>query len=419
MGVKVKISRYYGYIKNTGVYLFASILSSLLSLLINPLLAANLSPDDYGIIGYYGGFSSLFQPLIGFFILDYFLRKYFVYSEVERINLRNIVVKLYFYFSGSIALLCFVILCFYNYSNHVIVPTLPYATVFILESYILVIYNLKLAEYKMAGESIKFLKLSVFYGVMIAICSILLVVFLKLGAWGKMLASFLASFIIFIYCMGKYRPAFRCKIDKDVFFEIIKYASPLVLAGLLGFFSKGFDKVILERQGDLHILGIYSVGFSMACYLDTFANAVKSTFQPDVYNALAEKNFRKLLKTMIVVISSVVIIVLIFLLLCPLLIKILFAGRYDAAIPYARVLSLSVITSTIYYQISQATYGSGLSNLTLINKIIGTVLTIALYSVLIPLYGSIGAAWGVVLSYLIYALSNIILLMLNRNKFLK
>lgn len=413
------ISKYGRYLKNTGIYLFASILSSIISLLINPFLAANLSPEDYGTIGYYGGFSALFQPLIGFFILDYFLRKYFVLAENKRQELRNMVVKLYICFSGIIALGCLVLLCIYNYSSDVIVPTFPYAVIFIMESYVLTIYNLRLAEYKMAGESIKFLKLSLSYGIILAICSICLVVLLKMGALGKMLASLIASFSVFIYCLSKYKGVFKCKIEKEIFLDILRYASPLVFAGLLGFFSKGFDKVLLERQGDLQNLGIYSVGFTMACYLDTFATAVKSTFQPDTYNALAEKNLKKLLKTMIIVIGSVAIIVLVFLFLCPILITILFAGRYDAAIPYARILSLSIISSTVYYQISQATYGSGLSNLTLINKIIGTVLTIALYSVLIPKFGSIGAAWGVVVSYIVYAISNVILLAFNKKKFLK
>jgi O-antigen/teichoic acid export membrane protein len=419
MQLKAIVERYSGHIKNTGIYLLSSVLSSLFSLLINPLLAKNLSPEDYGIIGYYGGFSALFSPLIGYFILDFFLRKYFLYSPDDRLRLRNIVVKLYVIFSGLIALGCFIALYLYNYCAQVIVPTMPYAAIFILESYILTFYNLRLAEYKMAGESTKFLKLSLANGVLIASFSVLLVVILKMGAFGKMLASFTASFTVFAYCFSKYRGAIKCKIDKAIFKEIIHYSSPLVFAGLLGFFSKGYDKVLLERQGDLSNLGIYSVGFTMACYLDTFSSAVKSTFQPDVYKALAEKNFTKLLKTMLIVIGFVAFIVVSFWLVCPFLIKILFAGRYDAAIPFARILSLSILTSTIYYQISQATYGSGLSNLTLINKIIGTILTIFLYTLLIPHYGTIGAAWSVVLSYLIYALSNVILLLLNKKKFLR
>jgi O-antigen/teichoic acid export membrane protein len=247
----------------------------------------------------------------------------------------------------------------------------------------------------------------------------LFVVVIKWGALGKMLATLLVGILLSAYCLFSYRDVFKISIDYSRIKPIIKYSFPLVLAGTLGFFTTGFDKVLLERQKDLYSLGIYSVAVQMSGFIDVFATAIKTTFQPDIYQAISEKNMKRLTKTILLNVGLVSIIVFLFILFCPILIHLLTAGRYDASTGLARILSLSVITSTIYYQISQATYGSGLSNLTLINKIIGSVLSALLFIVMIPQFGAIGAAWSMVLSFLIYATGNVILLYINRNKFLK
>ena len=82
----------------------------------------------------------------------------------------------------------------------------------------------------------------------------------------------------------------------------------------------------------------------------------------------------------------------------------------------SRIVSLSVLTSTIYYQVSQFTYGTGHSKLTLINKIVGTVINIGLITWLIKSYGAMGAAWSTVLGFLVFAVGNLFMLFIIRKK---
>ena len=57
-------AKYSAYIKNSSVYLLATIISSIIGVAINPLLALNLSPEDYAIVGYYTGYSTLFTEYL-------------------------------------------------------------------------------------------------------------------------------------------------------------------------------------------------------------------------------------------------------------------------------------------------------------------------------------------------------------------
>lgn len=67
----------------------------------------------------------------------------------------------------------------------------------------------------------------------------------------------------------------------------------------------------------------------------------------------------------------------------------------------------------LYYSMSQVTVAMGYTTITLWNKIIGSVLSIATFSLLIPVYGATGAAWGVVISYVYFFIGNVIMVIIK------
>jgi len=404
------------YTKNAGVYLLASLISSILAVLVNPLMALNLSPEDYAVSTYYTSFGLLYTPVLGFFVTDFYLRKYYVLSKEALFNLKGNVIKIFLFFSGIVSLLCLLGLFAFVKGTQVSFDFWPYAPLAVLTNYVGLIYSFQLAEYKIARNAKSFFWASVIWGVIGVVLSLLFVVVAKMGAVGKMVATFLGSFFPFIWCLIKNKEFLGVRFDKEIFRQIFLYGYPLVLAAMLSYFSHGYDKVLLERGGDIEALGYYSVACSMAAYITIFSNALKSTFQPDMYKAIAQKSVRRSVAVGGLVILAVGLIVIVFIIFCPWLIKILTAGRYVQSTQMSRIVSLSVLTSTLYYQISQFTYGTGHSKLTLINKIIGTAINIALITFLIRNYGAVGAAWSTVLGFLVFAVGNLILLLIVRKK---
>jgi len=73
--IHILINNYYknyqSYFKNAFIYLFASIFTSAIRVLINPVMAKNLTYEDYAIIGYFNSFSTLFLPILNFSIISY------------------------------------------------------------------------------------------------------------------------------------------------------------------------------------------------------------------------------------------------------------------------------------------------------------------------------------------------------------
>lgn len=419
MTFRLDKSRFKTYFETAGIYLFASLISSFLGVLVNPLLAMNLTPEDYAVSTYYTSFGFLYAPVMGFFITDFFLRKYYHLSKEDLFVLKGNIIKLLLGFSGFVSILCLIGLFAYVKGTNVSFDFAPYAILAVLQTYFTLLYSFQLAEFKIARRAKEYFRLSVVFGVANVLLTLFLVVVLKLGAVGKMTASFTGGLCAFVWVLFNNKEYLKVKFNKEVFKQVFLYGYPLVLAAMLSYFTNGYDKNLLERGGDIVSLGYYSVACSIAAYLDVFANAIKGTFQPDMYQAISQRKIKKALGVASVVILSVAVLVCLFVLFCPFLINILTAGRYMQSAQMCRIVSLSVLTSSIYYQVSQFTYGTGHSKITLINKIAGTIINVVLITYLIHNYGAYGAAWSVVLGFVVFAIGNLLLLFTVRKNLFK
>jgi O-antigen/teichoic acid export membrane protein len=408
--------RYKKYIVNTGMYLMASLVSSIVGILVNPLLALNLSPTDYATISYYTSLATFVTPIIGFFLVDFFIREYYKVNKEERELIKGTIFKLLVILQLIISVICILGIAIYVELSHSAFDLMPFAFFSVGSLYFLLPYQLKLAEFKIAGDGKGYAKYAIIWSQINIALQLLFVVVLHFGAAGKLGGTFLYSVLAFIWCFLPNKRYLATKLDSQKLKEIGVYCYPLVLAAILNFFSNGYDKILLERQGCIELLGIYAVGCQIAGYISVFSDSIKSTFQPDMFKAIAEKNIRKVLVAALIVVMGVAILVLLFYLFCPIIIKLLTAGRYIDSTRFARIVCLSALTSSIYYQISQFTYGIGLSKIVLYNKVVCTAVNIVIMYYLVHNFSAIGAAWGMVVGWLVFAVGNIIFLRFNRNK---
>ena len=157
-------------------------------------------------------------------------------------------------------------------------------------------------------------------------------------------------------------------------------------------------------------MGYYVVGIQIAQYISVFQTSIGSPFQPDLFQAIIQRDSKKLTKVITMLIGSTAFVVFIFILLAPIIIDLLTAGRYKESVKYAQIAALSTLTSAMYYTVSQITIARGQTTIPLINKIVGSVLCIFMFNFFISRYEFVGAAWGLVFSYIMTLFGNLILL---------
>ena len=412
---EMNFSKYTKYTKTIGQYFGASLIPMLVSLAINPLVAMNMSPEDYAVVGYYSSFSTLLSPLIMFYMLHYYTKCYFEVDDEGRKRLRAMLVQSLIWFSGLITLCCLIVLFGYIsiFNKDSSIPFYPYALLSIGALPITGVYSLMLTDLRMSRASGRYLNISLTACFLTTSLTLLFVVVYKYGAFGKLLAPLIANIVFFIYACFYYRDSFKISYDKQSFMDMVKFCLPLTIAAMLGFFSNGYDRVFLERLGNNTELGYYSVGVSMAAYISVFQSAIGNTFQPDLFQAIAQRNRKQLAKVVVVLVGSTACIVAVFIVAAPLVVKILTAGRYMMSVKYTQIVALSTLTSAMYYTVSQITIALGKSKITLATKIITTLVSVMMFSVLINHYSYMGAAWGLVLSFLVSLVINLLLLYLH------
>jgi len=413
-----KISKYSSYIKNMVDYFGASLIPMIVSIVTNPIFAYFLSPEDYAIIGYYTSFNTLLTPFVIFYMLHYYQRMYFKVDEDGREQLRALLIKSLFYFSFILLIIAIAGLFVYStfISPNAELPFFPYGILALMPCWFTNFYTIKCVDLKMSRQSRTYLKMNILNMLFTVGISLILVACFKMGALGKMTGALLGPVVMFVLVFREQRKYMKQSFDKKRFKEMVIFCAPLVIAAMLDFFSKGYDKVYLEHVVSVKALGYYSVGYTIAMYLSVFSSAISTTFAPDIFKSIASKEYLKCCKFIAVQVIFISVIVGVFIILSPYLVFLLTAGKYMTSIPYVKILSLYAITSCLYYSMSQVVVALGYTKLTLVNKILGSLCCLYIYSTFINNWQAIGASWAVVTSSIVFFVGICILVLIYKFK---
>lgn len=395
-------------IKNASLYFSASLLKAVISLVMNPFVALNMTHTDYAITGYFGSFSSLFLPLMSFSFFQYYTKNYFRFSEDKRERMRTTISSALLLLGVLELILIFI--CFYAYSKvyNVRFHFFPYAFLSFSTIFFNNFFQFKLVDLKLRRDAKTFFKYNLYNTILYSILVLVLVILLKLGALGSLTSSLLTGIMLGFYCFFKL--VTKIEIDKIILKDALLFCWPLIIAESMNYFFSGIDRAMLEQINDNYNLGLYNVALSITGYLAIFYTAIAQTFQPDIFQAVTDSNKNKIIKIVLGLNLLNAIPIMAFIALAPLVIKILTFDRYTEASHFARILALKNITSCVYFSISSILIAYGYSKVVLLNKTIGTLICIVMFKVMISKYGFYGAAWGQVLSFFFMSVISLIFL---------
>lgn len=411
-------TKYIRYIKNLSTYFGASLIPMILNLISNPWIAQNMAPKDYAISGYYTSFSSLISPIIIFYLIHYYIKEYYRRNEDERIQLYALTAKATIWFSGIISIICFIGLYIYlNYFNQALsLPIMPYLAFMVFALPLTGLLNLQLAQYRMEKKAIAYFRLSTANGILNVALSLLFVVWLKWGAFGKLLAPLVCNSVIFIIMLYTFRNYFKVRTTFKEFRIIFIFCLPLALSAMLGYFTSGYTTTYLESLGQTTEYGIYVVGVSIGAYLTVFSTAVNNTFQPDIYETIIKKEHIRCLKLCALQICIIAMIVGMFIYSAPKIISLLTSGRYEAATPYAQIASIAALTSAIYFLINNYTIVTNRPKIYLYTTILGSIGIITILPFAVDEWLFTGGVWVNSLSFLLFSLINIFLIFILKRR---
>lgn len=349
-------------------------------------------------------------------MVHYYIKEYFRRSEQEREKLLAVIAKGTIWFSGLMSLICFMALYVYLrcFKENLMFDISPYLALMVFALPLTGLLNLQLAQYRMQKHAIAYFRLSVGNGVLNTVLTVLFVVLLKWGAFGKLLGPLVCNTLVFIIMLVMFRKYLLVRTSIHEFRSIFVFCLPLAVSAMLGFFTSGFSTNYLESIGDTTEYGYYVVGASIGAYLTIFGNAIGNTFQPDLYESVINHRWHKYALVVLTEIVSIMLIAAVFIMLAPFIISILTAGRYTEATPYAQIIALSTVSSTIYYLVNNFSIATNHPKLYLYTSLLGSVFIIVSMPWAVECYGYHGGAWISVISYIVFAVTNVLLLLCGR-----
>lgn len=347
-------------------------------------------------------------------MVHYYIKEYFRIDDDSRRLLFAAIAKALMWFSALVSVVCLLgvlgYLLIFNKDSEL--PIFPYLAMTVFSLPLCGLYSLVQARHRIGRDSISFFKLTTSSGVLSVILSLIFVVFIKWGAFGKLLAPLLSNACVFLFLLVHYKRDIFIPTKKGEYIKIFSFCWPLALSATLGYFTNGFDRTYLETLGNTTEYGIYIVGVSMGQYLTIFGTAISNTFQPDIYETVVKKQWSKYAKVCCMQIGMIAMLVLVFIILAPYVIDILTAGRYTMSTPFAQIISLSTLTSSIYFLINNYTITTNRPKLYLYTSIIGSLIIIIMMPLMVKSFGFYGGAWMSVVSFVGFSMVNVLLLAL-------
>lgn len=396
-------------LSNLSVYLLATVISSGVGVLINPLLAANLEPSDYAIIGYYISLNTLFLPLISFSLASFYTRKFFGVTKEKLKLIKNTIITFQLIAGTLSILIILVIFNIYAKQIKLSLNVFPYLYLSIFTTYLSSFFSFMLTEKRLLGEAKRFFRFNMINMTIGVISSILLVVVWKLGATGRLTALLTTSLVSGILALKEMNIKFQ--INLSILKEALTFSWPIFFSAILYFLFGGFDRILLERLDDTESLGFYNVAYQITAYVAIFGTAILQTFDPDIYKATSKQNIAKAMKIVFLIVGLVFVVSLIFYLLASPIINILTYGRYLDAVPYSKILVFRNVASALAFASSGVIIGLGYPKVELVNRIVGSIGAYFIYLFLINKYQFTGAAWGQTITLLIMSMVSLLFIL--------
>lgn len=402
------IKKYKDTIGNLSIYFFANIIQVIVSLILTPLTSTYLSYHDFSVIGYFNSFNLFITPFIGFSFASYYAKNYFKITEIERKKMLSTLLvgqAALGIISIIILLICLKIYFLYN-SVHF--DFFPYSIYIFGVIYFNNFYGFYLMNYKLSKKPKDYVKLNMLQLTLNTIAAVLFVVILKKGANGSMGGYFLATFIIGLYSFRK--QVINLKIDYKILSSAIRFSWPLMFSALMTYFFNGFDRLLLEKKGNVIEFGLYNVADKIAGFFSIFVVAINTTFEPDFYSAINQKNLKKLINVILLMSTLIFVPVVIFLLMGDFVVGMLTNFKYSAAANYTRILVFSNFIRSISFSLSTVTIAYGFTKISLVEKLVGSVFAILINYILINKFGFYGGAWAQSINYLVMSLISFFIL---------
>ncbi|MHC1706764.1 MAG: oligosaccharide flippase family protein [Bacteroidales bacterium] len=401
----------------TAIYGLSSILGRLLNYLLVPLYTRVFLTAEYGIITELYAYVALFFVILTYGMETAFFRfstdekpeKVYSTSLISLLISSSLFIGISILFSPQIS-------AGLGYSNH---P--EYISWFAIVIGLDAFTAIPFARLRQENKALRFaiIKIiSIFSNILLNLFFILLCPYLlnhnpdsiikviynpAIGVGYVFIANLISSILTFLLLIPQLRDI-GWHFNKGLWKRMILYALPLLIMGLAGTINESFDRIMLkyllpDRTTAMSQLGIYGacykISILMTLFIQTFRFAAEPFFFAEFKNQDAKLTYARVMNYFIIVCGVIFLAVMVYM----DVVKHFVGPDYYSGLKIVPILLMANLCLGVFYNLS---IWYKLTNRTMMGAwvaLIGSVLTLILNFILIPVIGYVGSAWTHLVCY--------------------
>lgn len=275
--------------KGSLLYTAGQVLTKASAFLLIPLYTRFLTPDDYGIVGYMQFVSQILATILMFGF--YASQARFFYQHK---NDPTVIGEYLFSINAWLmaALLCGILAVsvfgetLYASMGPDDIPFRPYVPVIAWTVFFQVMNQMVISYGMVRKQYARTTLLQFTQFVILTVFTIAWVVFLKMGAEGKIKALLYGQMVFFLIAYPLYARHFSFRIRWRHISFSLGFGVPIVVHLLSGVMHNSIDRAILAGMVPVSHLGIYTLGYQVGTIMNVITSAVNNAWQPSYYELM-------------------------------------------------------------------------------------------------------------------------------------
>src|SRR5258708_3683363 len=394
-------------IKNSGIYAIGSMASPLIALILSPFLAHNISHADYGAFAVLNVVIALMAVITQLSLGSAFFRVYITDYEDQQDRLAVISTTLILLSLTSIPV-TIAMLMTASWLSEFLFRNASYGNAVSFAALVLLAQNLTVpgfswlrAENRAAVYTV-FILISLFFNLG---ASIMLVGVLDLGIVGALIALCGSYAVVAVCTLPLILQRAGLHLRLDIVRKLLFFGIPLVLSSISVWVLQLSDRYLLSYFGSLSQTASYSVAYTLGGVLSPVILGPFALAWPSIMYTIAKRKDAASIYQLVFLWFSIVLLVAVFAfsLLATILLDILYPPAYHSAAPVIPIIAVSTMFYGIYNIFTIGIFVQRKPWFILVFTSLAALVNVGLNIILIPFYGSMGAAASTLLAYALLA----------------
>lgn len=395
-------------IKSLGIYSLSSLASPLASLVLAPFLTRNLSHADYGALAVLNTALALLTGLTQLGLSTAFFRSYNYDYESQRDRL------------GVLATTTTLLLLISIFTTVAIAIAAPWLTILFFNDssfidsvrvvgVVVLLQNLTIPGFawlRAESRTMLFSMLSIANLLVSIVANFVLVGVLHMGITGALLATGSGYAVVLIYTLPLILVNAGFRPRADIAWGLLSFGLPSIFTFLSVWVLQLSDRFLLVRLGSLAQTASYAVAYSLGGVLSTVVLSPFTLAWPSAMFSIAKRDDAADIFRLIFRWYSIVLLFAAFGLsiISTIALELVFPPAYQSAAPIIPIITMSIMFYGVYIIFMSGTsirrktwYAVGFTTA-------AALANVSLNLLLIPLYGSMGAAVSTLVAYILLTL---------------